>query len=44
MEKGILCKETHTHTIRFAPALVIEKPELEWAMQRIAEVLMAEST
>jgi ornithine--oxo-acid transaminase len=35
----MLCKETHTHTIRFAPPLVIKKDELEWAMEHIAQVL-----
>ncbi|MHC4077039.1 MAG: ornithine--oxo-acid transaminase [Planctomycetota bacterium] len=39
MHEGMLCKETHTHTIRFAPPLVIEKAELSWAMERIASVL-----
>ena len=39
MHEGMLCKETHTHTIRFAPPLVIQKQELEWAMERIAKVL-----
>ncbi len=39
MHRGMLCKETHTHTIRFAPPLVIQREELEWAMQHIAEVL-----
>lgn len=39
MHKGLLCKETHTHTIRFAPPLVIQREELEWAMGHIAEVL-----
>lgn len=38
-EKGILCKETHDHTIRFAPPLVITRREVEWALDRIAEVL-----
>ncbi|MCA1785365.1 MAG: ornithine--oxo-acid transaminase, partial [Desulfobacteraceae bacterium] len=33
-EKGILCKETHTWTIRFAPPLVITKPDIDWAMER----------
>ncbi len=37
-EKGILCKETHTWTIRFAPPLVITKPDIDWAMERIREV------
>jgi ornithine--oxo-acid transaminase len=37
-EKGILCKETHTWTIRFAPPLVITKPDIDWAMERISDV------
>jgi ornithine--oxo-acid transaminase len=36
--KGILCKETHTYTIRFAPPLVITKPDIDWAMERIRQV------
>lgn len=39
MQNGILCKETHEHTIRFAPPLIIEEQDLEWAMQRIQETL-----
>lgn len=38
-EKGLLCKETHENTIRFAPPLVITKEELDWAFERIASVL-----
>ncbi len=38
-DAGMLCKETHTHTIRFAPPLVIEKADLEWAVGHIREVL-----
>jgi ornithine--oxo-acid transaminase len=37
-EKGILCKETHTWTIRFAPPLVITKSDIDWAMEKIREV------
>lgn len=36
---GMLCKETHTHTIRFAPPLVTEKADLEWALGHIERVL-----
>jgi ornithine--oxo-acid transaminase len=36
---GLLCKETHTHTIRFAPPLVITKEEIDWAVERLAGVL-----
>ncbi|MBF0376149.1 MAG: ornithine--oxo-acid transaminase [Desulfamplus sp.] len=35
MKMGILCKETHTWTIRFAPPLVITKSDIEWAMEKI---------
>jgi ornithine--oxo-acid transaminase len=38
--KGILCKETHTYTIRFAPPLVITKPDIDWAMEKIREVFL----
>ena len=39
--RGLLCKETHDHVIRFAPPLVIEREELDWALDRIEEVLTA---
>ncbi len=38
-EKGLLCKETHDTVIRFAPPLVIEKFNLDWALEKIREVL-----
>jgi len=37
--KGLLCKETHQHVLRIAPPLVIQKPEIDWALERLAEVL-----
>lgn len=40
-KKGLLCKETHEHTIRLAPPLVVTREELDWAFERIAEVLHA---
>lgn len=39
-EKGLLCKETHDTVIRFAPPLVITKEELDWAIERIKQVLI----
>jgi ornithine--oxo-acid transaminase len=39
MTKGLLCKETHENTIRFAPPLVIKKAEIDWALERIEPVL-----
>jgi ornithine--oxo-acid transaminase len=38
MENGVLAKDTHEKTIRFAPPLVITKDEVDWAMQRIKKV------
>jgi len=38
-EKGLLCKETHEYVIRLAPPLVITEDELEWAFERLQEVL-----
>ncbi|MWC27323.1 ornithine--oxo-acid transaminase [Paenibacillus sp. MMS18-CY102] len=35
MSLGLLCKETHEHTIRLAPPLTISAQELEWAIKRI---------
>jgi ornithine--oxo-acid transaminase len=37
--EGVLAKETHTHTIRFAPPLVITADEVDWALERIGKVL-----
>lgn len=42
-EQGLLCKETHEHTIRLAPPLVIQRDELDWALERIEGVLAAHS-
>jgi len=39
MEEGILAKDTHEQVIRFAPALVITKEEIDWAVERIGKVL-----
>jgi ornithine--oxo-acid transaminase len=37
-KKGLLCKETHEHTIRFAPPLSITREELDWAFERVEAV------
>ena len=39
-EEGLLCKETHETVIRFAPPLVVTREDLEWALERIENVLM----
>jgi ornithine--oxo-acid transaminase len=36
---GLLCKETHDHVIRIAPPLVITREEIDWAFERIKEVI-----
>jgi ornithine--oxo-acid transaminase len=42
MKQGLLCKETHDNVIRFAPPLVIQKEDIDWAIERIEPVLMME--
>ncbi len=37
--RGLLAKDTHSHTIRLAPPLVITKDEIDWALDQIAPVL-----
>jgi ornithine--oxo-acid transaminase len=39
--QGLLCKETHENVIRIAPPLVITEEELNWAFERIQNVLDA---
>ncbi|MFQ5429476.1 MAG: aminotransferase class III-fold pyridoxal phosphate-dependent enzyme, partial [Phycisphaerae bacterium] len=41
MEHGILCKDAHEDVIRFAPPLIIEQKDIDWAMERIAPVLLS---
>jgi ornithine--oxo-acid transaminase len=37
--KGILAKDTHEHTIRIAPPLVITSDEVDWALEQFATIL-----
>ncbi len=37
--RGLLCKETHDHTIRIAPPLVISAEDVDWAVALFAAVL-----
>jgi ornithine--oxo-acid transaminase len=39
MKLGMLCKETHERVIRIAPPLVISREEIDWAVERFAQVL-----
>jgi ornithine--oxo-acid transaminase len=38
-QKGLLCKDTHDHILRFAPPLIITKDIIDWALERIKAVL-----
>jgi ornithine--oxo-acid transaminase len=38
---GLLCKETHDHTIRIAPPLVITEAQVDWALERFDAALSA---
>ncbi len=40
MTRGLLCKETHENTVRFAPPLIIRKEEIDWALERIEPVFV----
>ncbi len=37
-EEGLLCKETYEHVIRFAPPLIINRDDLDWAFEQINRV------
>jgi ornithine--oxo-acid transaminase len=39
LDKGVLSKETHRTVVRLAPPLVIAPEDLDWAIDRFAEVL-----
>ena len=38
-ERGVLVKDTHGSTLRFAPPLVITAEEIDWAVDQFASVL-----
>jgi ornithine--oxo-acid transaminase len=37
--EGVLSKETRQHTIRMAPPLVIQRDEIDWAVERLEKIL-----
>jgi ornithine--oxo-acid transaminase len=41
--RGVLCKETHGHTLRIAPPLVITKMQIDEAMEHFSTVLAGEA-
>jgi ornithine--oxo-acid transaminase len=38
-ERGLLAKETHDHTIRIAPPLILTKDQADWIAEQFARVL-----
>ncbi len=39
MDEGMLCKDTHEQTMRLAPPLCITREEIDWAVERIRNVI-----
>jgi ornithine--oxo-acid transaminase len=39
MERGLLSKETHETVVRLAPPLVIDKADIDWAVDTLRDVL-----
>jgi ornithine--oxo-acid transaminase len=39
LEAGVLTKDTHGTVIRFAPPLIIEREQLDWAIDRFREIV-----
>jgi ornithine--oxo-acid transaminase len=39
IDVGVLTKDTHRNTIRFAPPLIISETQIDWAVDRLSEVL-----
>lgn len=39
LERGVLAKDTHGSTIRLAPPIVIERDDLDWAIDQLEAVL-----
>ncbi len=39
LDKGVLSKETHDTVVRLAPPLMISRKDLDWALDRFAEVV-----
>jgi ornithine--oxo-acid transaminase len=39
MAAGVLAKDTHGNTIRLAPPLMISQDDLDWALDRLDEII-----
>jgi len=38
-DRGVLAKDTHEHTIRISPPLVISRDQVDWALEQFEHVL-----
>jgi ornithine--oxo-acid transaminase len=38
-DRGVLCKETHEKVIRIAPPLTISPDDLDWGLEKIAQII-----
>ena len=41
LDRGVLAKETHEHTVRLSPPLTIDEAEADWLLERVLDVLGA---
>jgi ornithine--oxo-acid transaminase len=39
IDEGVLTKDTHRNTIRFAPPLIIDEGQIDWVADRLVDVL-----
>ncbi len=44
MEHGILAKDTHTHTVRFAPPLIVTEEEIDFIIEATLDVMRTART
>ena len=40
LRRGVLVKDTHGSTVRLAPPLVVEREEIDWAVEQVADALV----
>lgn len=38
-QRGMLAKDTHGHTIRISPPLIVKREEIDWAVEQVEHVL-----
>ena len=38
-QRGMLAKDTHGHTIRISPPLIVKREEIDWALEQVEDVV-----